>query len=74
MNGLWFAILVVAVLGAVLLARSLRDVRNEVARTVDSFTRFQTTLGPILAVLRDETGEVARRVDLGRPGSAPPRG
>ncbi len=74
MNGLWFAILVIAVLGAVLLARSLRDVRDEVARTVDSFTKFQTTLGPILAVLRDETAEVARRVELGRPGSAPPRG
>lgn len=73
MNGLWFAV-VVAVLGAVLLVRALRDVRDEVTRTVDSFSRFQTTLGPILAVLRDETGEVARRVDIGRPGSAPTRG
>jgi nicotinamide riboside transporter PnuC len=74
MTGLWFAVLVVAVLGATLLVRSLRDVRDEVTRTVDSFSEFQAALAPILVVLRDETREVALRVNLERPRSAPSRG
>ena len=74
MTALWFAVLVVAVVGALLLVRSLRDVRDEVTRTVDSFAEFQAALAPALVVLRDETREVALRVDLGRPGSAPTRG
>ena len=74
MTGVWFAVVVVAVLGAILLVRALRDVRDEVTRTVDSFSEFQAALAPILVVLRDETRVVAHRVDLGRPGSAPTRG
>jgi nicotinamide riboside transporter PnuC len=74
MTGVWFAVVAVAIIGSALLVRSLRDVRDEVTRTVDSFTEFQAALAPILVVLRDETREVALRVDLGRPGSAPTRG
>jgi hypothetical protein len=74
MTGVWFAVVAVAIIGSALLVRSLRDVRDEVTRTVDSFTEFQAALAPILVVLRDETREVALRVDLGRPGSARPRG
>jgi hypothetical protein len=74
MTGVWFAVVAVAVIGSALLVRSLRDVRDEVTRTVDSFTEFQAALAPILVVLRDETRQVGLRVDLGRPGSAPPRG
>jgi hypothetical protein len=74
MTGVWFAVVAVAIIGSALLVRSLRDVRDEVTRTVDSFSEFQAALAPILVVLRDETQAVARRVDLGRPGSAPTRG
>ena len=74
MTAVWFLVLVVAVVGATLLVRSLRDVRDEVTRTVDSFAEFQAALAPALVVLRDETREVALRVDHGRPGSAPTRG
>ena len=74
MTGVWFAVVTVAIIGSALLVRSLRDVRDEVTRTVDSFSEFQAALAPILVVLRDETREVALRVDLGRPGSAPTRG
>jgi nicotinamide riboside transporter PnuC len=74
MTAVWFAVVAVAIIGSALLVRSLRDVRDEVTRTVDSFTEFQAALAPILVVLRDETREVALRVDLGRPGSAPTRG
>jgi hypothetical protein len=74
MTGVWFAVVAVVIIGSALLVRSLRDVRDEVTRTVDSFSEFQAALAPILVVLRDETREVALRVDLGRPGSAPTRG
>ena len=74
MTGVWFAVVTVAIIGSALLVRSLRDVRDEVTRTVESFSEFQAALAPILVVLRDETREVALRVDLGRPGSAPTRG
>ena len=74
MTGVWFAVIAVAVIGSALLVRSLRDVRDEVTRTVDSFSEFQAALAPILVVLRDETREVALRVELGRPGSASTRG
>ena len=74
MNGVWFAVVAVAIIGSALLVRSLRDVRDEVTRTVDSFSEFQAALAPILVVLRDETREVALRVELERPGSAPTRG
>ncbi|MGZ4688728.1 MAG: hypothetical protein ACXVKA_12710 [Acidimicrobiia bacterium] len=68
MTGVWFLVLIVAVFGALLLVRSLRDVRDEVTRTVDSFAEFQAALAPALVVLRDETRDVALRVELGRSG------
>jgi hypothetical protein len=74
MTGVWFAVVAVAIIGSALLVRSLRDVRDEVTRTVDSFSEFQAALAPMLVVLRAETADVARRVDLGRPGSASTRG
>jgi hypothetical protein len=72
-TGLWVLVLIVAVGGAVLLVRSLRDVRDEVTRTVDSFAEFQAALAPALVVLRDETRNVALRVD-GRTGTEPAPG
>jgi hypothetical protein len=60
-NGVWFLIAVIAAGGAVLLLRALRDVRNEIGRTVDSFTRFRTALAPALVELRDETRGVTLR-------------
>jgi hypothetical protein len=69
-TGLWVLVLIVAVGGALLLIRSLRDVRDEVTRTVDSFAEFQAALAPALVVLRDETRNVALRVD-GRTGTEP---
>jgi hypothetical protein len=68
-TALWFLVLLMAVVGAALLVRSLRDVRDEVTRTVDSFAEFQAALAPALVVLRDETRGVALRVEQGRPGS-----
>lgn len=70
MTGLWVLVLIVAVCGAALLIRSLRDVRDEVTRTVDSFAEFQAALAPALVVLRDETRNVALRVDR-RTGTEP---
>jgi hypothetical protein len=69
-TALWVLVLIVAVCGALLLIRSLRDVRDEVTRTVDSFAEFQAALAPALVVLRDETRNVALRVD-GRTGTEP---
>jgi hypothetical protein len=57
----WFLVAVLAAGGAVLLVRALRDVRQEVARTVDSFTEFRAALAPALVVLRDETRDVTLR-------------
>ena len=74
MTGLWFVVLIVAVVGASLLVRTLRDVRDEVTRTVDTFAEFQAALAPALAVVRDETSVVALRLEHGRPGSKHTRG
>jgi hypothetical protein len=68
-TALWFLVLVLGVLGALALVRSLRDVRDEVTRTVDSFAEFQAALAPALVVLRDETRNLALHTDDRRPGS-----
>jgi regulator of protease activity HflC (stomatin/prohibitin superfamily) len=68
----WILIAVTAIFGGVLLVRSLRDVRTEVGRTVESFSEFRAALVPALVVLRDETRDVALRIDDRRPGSARP--
>jgi hypothetical protein len=73
-TGLWFVVLFVAATGALLLVRSLRDVRDEVTRTVDSFTEFQAALAPELVILQDETRGVAMRLEPARPGSERTRG
>jgi hypothetical protein len=57
-NGVWLLIAVLAVGGAVLLLRARREVRAEVARTVDAFSRFRSALAPALVELRDETRDV----------------
>ena len=49
-----------------LLVRALRDVRDEITRTVDSFAEFQAALAPALVVLRDE------HPDRGRCALEPP--
>lgn len=71
MTAVWLLVAVTGVFGAVLLVRSLRDVRTEIAHTVDSFAEFRAALVPALVVLRDETRNVALRVDDRRPGSDP---
>jgi hypothetical protein len=71
---LWYLVLAVALDGAVLVIRSLRDVRDEVTRTVDSFTEFQAALAPALGVLREEHRLVAARVERARSGSGTPQG
>jgi hypothetical protein len=70
---LWFLVLIVAVVGALLLVRALRDVRDEVTRTVDSFAEFQAALAPALSVLREEHRAVALRLEPARSGSEPTR-
>jgi hypothetical protein len=65
----WFLVLVLGAVGALLLVRSLRDVRDEVTRTVDSFAEFQAALAPALVVLRDETRNLALYTEDRRPGS-----
>ncbi len=74
MTGLWLVVLFIAFAGAWLLLRSLRDVRDEVTRTVDSFAEFQAALAPALVVLQDETRGVAMRLEPARSGSDPTRG
>jgi hypothetical protein len=69
-TAVWFLVLVVGALGALLLVRSLRDVRDEVTRTVDSFAEFQAALAPALVVLRDETRNLTLHTDTRRPGSS----
>jgi nicotinamide riboside transporter PnuC len=71
---LWFLVLIVAVVGALLIVRALRGVRDEVARTVDSFAEFQAALAPELVVLREEHRSVALRVERARSGSERARG
>ena len=72
MTAVWILIAVTATFGGVLLVRSLRDVRTEIARTVESFSEFRAALVPAMVVLRDETRNVALRVDDRRPGSNRP--
>jgi hypothetical protein len=69
-TALWFLVLVLAAIGALMLVRALRDVRDEVTRTVDSFAEFQAALAPALVVLRDETRNLALHADDRRPGNA----
>jgi hypothetical protein len=71
-TAVWILVAVTAVFGGVLLVRSLRDVRAEITRTVDSFSEFRAALVPALVVLRDETRDVALRIDDRRPGSDRP--
>jgi hypothetical protein len=68
-TGIWFLVVAFGTIGAALLVRSLRDVRDEVTRTVDSFSEFQAALAPALVVLRDETRNLALYADDRRPGS-----
>jgi hypothetical protein len=68
----WILIAVTATFGGVLLVRSLRDVRTEIGRTVETFSEFRAALVPAMVVLRDETRDVALRIDDRRPGSNPP--
>ena len=68
MNGIWFLVIVLAAGGVLLLLRALRDVRTEIASTVDSFTEFRAALAPALVVLRDETRGVTMRREPA-PGS-----
>jgi hypothetical protein len=70
-TALWFLVLVVAVIGGTLLVRSMRDVRDEVTRTVDSFSEFQAALAPALITLRAEHQAVAQRVEQSRSGTDP---
>jgi hypothetical protein len=69
-TALWFLVLVLAATGALLLVRAMRDVRDEVERTVDSFAEFQAALAPALVVLRDESRNLALHADDRRQGSA----
>jgi hypothetical protein len=71
---LWYLVLAVALIGAVLIIRSLRDVRDEVTRTVDSFSEFQSALAPALGALREQHRLVAAKVEQARSGSDAPRG
>ncbi len=73
MTALWVLVLIVALGGATLLIRSLRDVRDEVTRTVDSFAEFQAALAPALGVLREEHRLVAAKVERARSGSDAPQ-
>jgi hypothetical protein len=68
----WILIAVTATFGGVLLVRSLRDVRTEIGRTVETFSEFRAALVPAMVVLRDETRDVALRIDDRRPGPNPP--
>ena len=72
MIAVWILVAVTGVFGGVLLVRSLREVRTEISRTVDSFAEFRAALVPALVVLRDETRNVGLRVDDRRPGSDRP--
>lgn len=74
MTTVWYLVLAIALIGAVLIVRSLRDVRDEVTRTVDSFTEFQAALAPALGALREEHRLVAAKVEHARSGSGAPRG
>jgi hypothetical protein len=69
-TALWFLVLALAAIGALMLVRALRDVRDEVTQTVDSFAEFQAALAPALVVLRDESRNLALHADDRRPGSA----
>jgi hypothetical protein len=73
-NGVWVLIALLAAGGALLLVRALRDVRQEIGHTVDSFTRFRAALAPALVELRDETRDVTlRREPAPGPGNPSPR-
>ena len=74
MTTVWYLVLVIALVGAALVIRALRDVRDEVTRTVDSFAEFQSALAPSLGVLREEHRLVAAKVEHARSGSGAPRG
>lgn len=73
MTALWFLVLIFGAIGALLLVRSMRDVRDEVTRTVDTFAEFQAALAPALVVLRDESRNLALHADDRRPGSSTTR-
>ena len=51
MSGIWVLVLVIGVVGDLLLVHALRDVRDEISRTVDSFTEFRAALAPALVAL-----------------------
>ena len=72
MTAVWILVAMTGIFGGVLLVRSLRDVRTEISRTVESFSEFRAALVPAMVVLRDDTRDVALRVDDRRPGSARP--
>jgi hypothetical protein len=56
-------VLIIAVAGICLLVRALREVRQEISSTVDSFTEFRSALAPALVTLRDETRNVTLRLE-----------
>jgi hypothetical protein len=70
MDGIWLLVVVLAVGGALLVVRAVRDVRTEITRTVDSFSEFRAALAPALVLLRDETRDVTLRLEPTRPGNA----
>jgi hypothetical protein len=73
-SALWVVALMVALVGATLLAVTLHRTRDEVAPTVEAFSRFRAALQPAVVELRDETGRTRARLAARRDEATGPRG
>jgi hypothetical protein len=62
-TALWIVLGLLAVGGALALARSVRGLRAEVPATVEAFAELRRALAPAAVAVRDDAGRLQRRLD-----------
>jgi hypothetical protein len=65
---LWIVLGLLALAGAVALARSLRSVRAEITPTIDAFADLRAALAPATVAVRDDRARLQARLDAREAG------
>lgn len=68
MVALWIVLGVLALIGAVALARSLRMVRAEITPTIEAFADLRAALAPATVAVRDDRARLQARLDAREAG------
>lgn len=71
---LWIVLGVLALIGALAVARSLRTVRGEITPTIEAFADLRAALAPATVAVRDDRARLQARLDAREAGRQQPQG